>query len=207
MKSFFECHTKHFLKVALVTNTDALVAKQAQILKGKTPTYPLHLTLAVIHVLNDTPCSAYFVSDEFSKDLVNIFPDQSRLFAEDSPTSYAIMGTKPECFAIVYDNCDAFKDFIDDFKKSLCLLLCNKYDLIGEERLIDEKYEYMVLKNSEGVEVLKMPWSRTEYPVCHVTLFTSFDLKRCNKPLFKKYEKAEDKLAFLSKEWSDADVS
>lgn len=65
---------------------------------------------------------------------------------------------------------------------------------------------YVVLIDDRGTEMVKIPWSTDDSPICHITLFTSFDLKRCNKPLFKKYEASSDKLVFLSDECGEANA-
>lgn len=199
MSSWFPNHQKHFLKTPLRSNT-ALEEKQSVILRNKKPTHSLHLTLAVIHVANETQYTSYFESAQFVKDVRNLYEDPSYILLDVNKAEYTLLGTKPECFAIVIDTGDAFKTLVHNFKTSLCLFLCQKLSLVWEERLIDEKYNYTLLVDKEGVDILKIPWSSQDSPLCHITLFTSFDLKRCNRALFKLYEASEDKLAFLSKE-------
>lgn len=203
---FAETHRRQFIKTPLEqAASSSLKEVQAKILLGKEPTYPLHFTLAVVEIALDTPHTAYFDSDGFKKDVRDLYPAQTNFFVDRTQVEFAIMKNDgqtrgPESFAIVIDAGDAFKKSVRDFKDAYCNLVCEKRGLIRSERVFNEKYNYVVLSSDDGVEALRMPWSVEEEPICHVTLFTSFDLKRCNKPLFKKYEASGDKLDFLSKE-------
>lgn len=202
MTSWFKNHTKYFIKTSL-WNGEVVEAKQALILRDKKPTYPLHLTLAVIHVAEETSCTAYFKSEEFVEDARKIWDDAPMsMIVEEA--HYVMMGTRPECFAIALETTDdAYTKLVYSFKSDLLLFLCEKFNLRSEVKTIDEKYTYTVLYDLRYTDVLKMHHSETEPVICHLTIVNSFDLKRCNKPLFKKYEASSDKLAFLSTEFGN----
>jgi hypothetical protein len=201
MTSWFKNHTKYFIKSSL-WNGEVVEAKQALLLRDKAPTYPLHLTLCVIHVAEETFCTEYFKSESFLEDARKIYDDAPVSLAV-TEAHYVMMGTKPECFAISLETDGAYAKLVNTFKIDLCLFLCEKFNLHCELITIDEKYIYTVLCNNEGVEVLKMSYTANELTCCHLTIVSSFDLKRCNKPLFKKYEASGDKLAFLATEFGN----
>lgn len=207
MTSWFKNHTKYFIKTNLY-NDEVLKTKQALLLSDNEPKYPLHLTLGVIHVAEETSYTEYFKSEEFVADARKIY-DYAPLGMAIKEAHYVMMGTRPECFALLLETADdAYTKMVNTFKIDLRLFLCEKLNLHSEVRTIDEKYTYIVLCDNEGVDVLKMPHTDNEPACCHLTILSSFDLKRCNKPLFKKYEKSGDKLAFLSGEFgSVADLA
>lgn len=201
MTSWFKNHTKYFVKTSL-SNGELVEAKQALILRDKKPTYPLHLTLTVIHVADETSYAAYFKSEEFVEDARKILDDAPMSMTVEE-AHYVMMGTRPECFAIALETNGAYAKLVNAFKIDLCLFLCEKFSLHGEVRTIDEKYTYTVLCDNEEVEVLKMLYTANELAYCHLTIVSSFDLKRCNRPLFKKYEASGDKSAFLASEFGN----
>lgn len=197
MTSWFKGHTKRFIKAPLL-NDALLLEKQSSILNGKKATNPLHLTLTVIHVAEGTAHADYLTSNAFTDDVRDIFRIHS--VAIHNPR-YLMMGTKPECFTIVMDTKnDSYTQKVLMFKSVLSRLLCNKLELDYKECVIDDQYTYRVFYDKEGVEMLKIPYDIEATAICHLTLFTSFDLKRCNKALFKRYTTAGDKLEFLVNE-------
>ena len=196
MTSRFERHTKRFIKAPLL-DEPFLLEKQSSILNGKKPTNPLHLTLTVIHIAEETPHTDYLKSYAFTVDVQEIF--RIHRLTIDNPR-YTVMGTKPECLAVIMDTV-SFAQLIIGFKSTLSLLLCKKLNLDYRECIIDEKYTYRVFYDNDGLEILKMAYDICATPVCHITLFTSFDLKRCNKELFKRYVDADDKVAFIIEEY------
>lgn len=197
MTSWFKGHTKRFVKAPLL-NDALLLEKQSSILNGKNATNPLHLTLTVIHVAEGTPHTDYLNGNAFIEDVQEIYHLHSIVI--DNP-HYVMMGTKPECFTIVMDTKnDSYTQTVLMFKSVFSLFLAKKLNLEYKECVIDDQYTYRVFYDKEGIEVLKMPYDIGTTSICHLTLFTSFDLKRCNKGLFKKYTAANDKFEFLVNE-------
>ena len=186
MTSRFEGFTVCFLKALLKDNT-AMEEKQATILKGKRAKHPLHLTLTVLNIASETQYTEYLTGSDFAEDLERLVELPTRM--DVSNPTFLSMGTTAMCFAITLEAGEAFALLVRDIRLRLCDFLCEKLNLVCEEDIIEGKYPYKVLKK-EGIEVLRMPNSDST-PLCHVTLFTSFDLKRCNKPLFKRYADVE----------------
>lgn len=128
-------------------------------------------------------------------DLTNLMVLPSSLAIRDP--EYRLMGVRPVSFAIVMDVVDdALSSIIVDAKRLLRDFLCERLTLECKEETIDEKYEYMMFYH-EGVAVLNIPITTTP-SLCHVTLFNSFDLIRCNKPLYKKFTCANKEGTVLS---------
>lgn len=111
-------------------------------------------------------------------------------FIIDSPNvknqRYELLGKKPECFCIVFDLLDYTKlQMITDLWIES---LCEKYSLT--KQYCDDNITNLITKDNE----IMVKFSSTK--ICekklHVSLITSFDLKRANAPLYKKYYKSED---------------
>lgn len=196
MKSHFEGYTKCFIKACLLDHT-AMEEKQSILLMGKKAKYPLHITMAVLHIAPDTPCTAYLRGSEFAADLADLVTMPSSLSV--NRPSYLLMGGKPVSFTITMDVVDdALTLLVVNTKRRLCDFLCEKFNLVCNEVLFADKYPYYVLSytDDDNRPILKM--SITDSPVlCHVTLFNSFDLARCNKALSKKFVPTETEMALL----------
>ncbi len=189
--SWFNGYTKYFVKIPLDDNA-LLKEKQSTILKGKNPTHEAHFTLAVIHVAPDTICTDYLKSTAFTEDMANIYKGPTQI--EIKSVQKAIMGVKPECYALCFDTNNAYTTLAKEFRSSVCYFMMEKFNLTYENELINNEYDYMTLFH-EGKVVMRIPSGKD--PICHVTIMTSFDLKRCNKQLHKEFDESNDKLALF----------
>jgi hypothetical protein len=196
MASRFEGYTKFFIKVPVdITRWEG---KERSILKENLPTYGAHLTLATINVKND--CIERFKTSRFSDELRTFTIAHLGASLETTNLRYELLGTKPECFAFVFDLVDPSP--IERWKCDLLDLLTRAFGANRKDVTLFEKYEYVdfiwEVSDETDVIVARVPKSSSnEESAFHVTLLSSFDLKRRNKASFKCYEKSPNKRVFL----------
>ena len=214
MTSKFDGFLKLFIKISLrndETLTNILSSHQSILLKGNKAFHEPHITVMVLHIKMNTKHTEYFTSQQFCGTINDLYSiEQSPLL--EIKTSFKIIGSHPECFVYSLDNSPDFDDYIYRFKKLIIDHLCRELNLIAEDHSYnsvnsDERsYTDFV---SEGEVIFRTSSFNTfNRELCemtmvrHITIVSSFDLKKHNKVLFKEYNKSQDKSELLSSELS-----
>lgn len=171
---------KHFFGIPVAERTPALLATSNRLLQGKTSKYPPHMSLLTMLVKRNSTAAANMNrwKEEFFTQLI----ERPILYLEDVEAKhYAVLGNNPECFCLVLTPKDLA--YYEDLRTRWCIFLESKGVTVG-------------FGTDSGAEVRLTSAPLSEKKL-HVTLLSSFDLKRYNKGAYKAYRQAEDKLAYL----------
>lgn len=200
MTSMFgeEGYIKLFIQLSLNDPSLINIAKSYQgiLLNNKGTFNPLHVTILVIHIKRGTSYTDYLTSDVFFNDVTELYIKRHFSFPLES-IEFSVQGKRPECFILNLNDKDrSFSMDIVLFNNSILELIQQKtsYNVLAffskEERMYvshrdkDDK-ELFIVSNSH--------LSEAEYVKhYHMTIVTSFDIKKHNKELFKVYNKSDD---------------
>jgi hypothetical protein len=193
MQSHHAGYTKHFLKVALRSDDQALEAAIQTALSGQSPHYPLHMTLATLHLSQDKPGALEHIRSLLSQWQPVELPAQ--LVLDDDANLYELLGHThikfvALCFELNRETLDLAR-----LRVQLCEWLIQRLDTECHARLeVNGRHELEIVAKEAR---LRVPLVSEE---CrhHVSLFSSNDLKKHNKALYKEYQCMEA-AAFLAR--------
>jgi len=178
--SRFEGFSKVFIKF---NTTKSVFTKKAEILNGKATTYPEHFSAMILFTKKYSVVEDYIKSPAFQDDIGEWDTGVTHGYR------FEILGHSPDCFCLVFE---ADVENLLEFRTRVCETLKTKCKLKETEQC-----DYINLYDFEEL-VVKIPIIKsTKF---HITLFSSFDLRRCNKKKYKEYSKASSKLDFMKNE-------
>jgi hypothetical protein len=199
MTTRFEGYSKYFVKAPVID--EALEAKRTSLLKGKNPTFPLHLTLFTVFVNTDPRYSDGFEDEKVASAFKTSCAMPPSINVKNA--RYDILGNEPKFFVISFELDESSDRQEIDVKSKACNFWCEALDFSCESEIVNDVYEYSTLKDAEGTSAIKIPAGSEDAKSLHFSLFSSSDLKRYNKSLFKAYKRSEDKLRFVSDAFGD----
>lgn len=181
MSSHFPGYTKLFLKLSV--DNELLTSKRELLLGDKSPTYEPHVTLMVMHVKTNSTIAPHIKSKIRTITGVPTTIDAKAL-------RYEILGTRPECFSVVFDTDPGpLMKLIDD----ILLFIQMEFELELTSSIVSEKYEYFDFMDG-NTPIVRVP--KPESKKWHTTLCT-IDY---NKRLEKEYSNSKDnKLDFIER--------
>ena len=175
--------------------------KRNDLLNHKSPTYQHHFTFFTFFV-NKIHLPKVVVG--FDTYLRSHSRTEEGISIEMIKPRYELMGKQPEFFSIVFDlkEKDAKRFNGTTLKDMLAAFLVDEFDCLLSDELLcfdNEGYEEYASRGDRTTVVrVKRNVSFKKY---HVSLFSSSDLKRCNKKKFKEYRRSADRREFLEKEF------
>jgi hypothetical protein len=200
MKSHYDGYTKHFLTLSLKSEGCVLEGLVSTTLNGKSPKYPLHLTLGTIHV-----------NSEKTKKLVSVIlkgwrPDSlgggggdGTLITCISPR-YKLMGQSNIKFVSLLFGIEPTTHInIGEIRIELCKWLTTCiYGGKGELLMDGDKSVYKIIGDND-VDIRIPMVMGLEIPLYHTSLFSTNDMKHCNKTLYEEYKGCSNPNTFIEK--------
>lgn len=207
MKSYFDNYTKHFFKVAL--SCEPLESQiSTNVLGGGIPHHALHLSLSTVHI-HKTYAQASDICRLINENASNIAKNaQLPLELTTEKTRYTLMGeTHIKFFALEFDSM-SFALFIWQMHAVLCGFLTRALELESRVSLHGDR-RYIELWSNNALETeprIRIPVADTDTQrKSHISLFSSNDLKRDNKTLYKNYTgDGFDPVAFMTEPLGNA---
>ncbi len=189
MEEYHAGYVKYFVKLPL--QCAQLEKLCRSVLQDRKSGHALHLTLTTLYLTKDSAI------DGTLRRVQTALQEHGPQLMDAMALPAQVVTTNPQYKAMGYDRVKSFALCFSgpsgDLRTALCNLLAQELSLQSRQCTIgDRQYTELYRNGHDRNTLVRVPVAAQDDAVqCHVSLFSTIDLQRCNKTLYGEWKKTE----------------